>query len=228
MLLTLPVREIVSATPRARIVRLDLGGRHFPYRAGQAVLVGIHGDARRRPYSLAGAPEDARGDDCLELLIGVDRGGKSTSLQVNPGARLDVDGPVGQFTLPSNPDEWRLVFIAGGTGIAPLRAMLRQALRAPYRELLLLYSVRTPDEFAYQAELLELANQGRIGLVQTVTGSDGAAGWAGGRGRIGRAQLQPLVQDPSTVCFICGPPPFVNDTKQLLHEFGVAQERIRT
>jgi ferredoxin-NADP reductase len=147
---------------------------------------------------------------------------------VDPGARVDVDGPVGQFTLPSNPDEWRLVFIAGGTGIAPLRAMLRDALRAPYQEILLLYSVRTPDEFAYEAELVKLANEGRIGLVQTVTRSDGAGAWVGARGRIGRTQLEPLVRDPSTLCFICGPPPFVNDTKQVLQDFGVPLERILT
>jgi len=227
VLVTLPVREVLLATPRARIVRLDLEGKRFDYTAGQAVLVGPQGGEGRWPYSIAAAPEDAARDGFLELLVGVDAAGATGHrLPLDPGTPLDVEGPVGTFTFPQNPDAQRFVFIAGGTGIAPLRAMLRHALAIPHREVGLLYSARTPDEFAFQEELRALAREGKIELRQTVT-RDSAAGWAGGRGRIGRAEIEPLVHDPATLCFVCGPAALVDDTQRLLQDLGVARERIK-
>jgi ferredoxin-NADP reductase len=225
VVMTLPVREVVAATPRAHIVRLDLGGRDFPYMAGQAVLLGIPGQANRRAYSLTAAPADASCDGCLEVLVGVDLSGRTIPLA--PGTRVDVDGPIGRFTFPVDPSERRFIFIAGGTGIAPLRAMLRQALAMPHRDIRVLYSARTPDEFAYQSELRALAREGRIDLRQTITRDDGSAQWTGGRGRFGHAELQPLAHDPATLCFVCGPPQFVKDTKRLLNEVGMVPERIK-
>jgi ferredoxin-NADP reductase len=227
VLVTLPIREVLRATPRARVVRLDLEGKRFDYAAGQAVLVGAQGGEGRWPYSIAAAPEDAARDGFLELLVGVDATGVTGHrLPLDPGTPLDVEGPVGNFTFPQNPDAQRFVFIAGGTGIAPLRAMLRHALAIPHREVGLLYSARTPDEFAFQDELRALAREGRIELRQTVT-RDWAAEWAGGRGRIGRAEIEPLVHDPATLCFVCGPAALVDDTQRLLQDLGVARERIK-
>src|SRR6476660_8115995 len=101
MLLTLAVRDVLHATPRARLVKLDLGGRDFPYDAGQAVFIGAHGAAERWPYSIASAPEDATRDGSIELLVGVDaEGATGHGLRLQPGSPLDVDGPVGSFTFP--------------------------------------------------------------------------------------------------------------------------------
>lgn len=225
--LTLPIREVVAATPRARIVRLDLGGRKFPYLPGQAVMVGPHGGDTMRPYSLASAPEDAAREGCLELLVGVDASGQpGPHLSLVPGALVDVEGPAGSFTFPPDPAERRFVFIAGGTGIAPLRAMMRHALRRAHRDIGVLYSARTPDEFAYAEELQSLARGGQIELRQTVT-RDPASEWTGSRGRLGRAELEPLVHDPATLCFVCGPPTLVDDIPRLLQALGVAPQRIR-
>lgn len=227
MLLTLPIREVLPATPRARIVRVDLDGRTFDYAAGQAVAVGTHGQPRRRPYSIAAAPEDARREGWLELLVGVDeRGEPGHHLTIEPGARLDVEGPHGSFTFPANPEETRFVFIAGGTGIAPLRAMLRHALAIPHREVGVCYSARAHDEFAYEQELQALAHEGRIELRQTVTRPVGDA-WSGARGRLGHAELQPLVHGPATLCFICGPPALVEGISKILQELGIARHRIK-
>jgi ferredoxin-NADP reductase len=224
---TLPIREVLHATPRARIVRLDLQGTHFDYSPGQAVLIGAQGAGARWPYSIAAAPEDAARDGWLELLVGVDASGRTGhQLPLDAGTPIDVEGPVGTFVFPRDPREQRFVFIAGGTGIAPLRAMLRHTLAIPHREVGVVYSARTPDEFAFQDELRALARDGRIELRQTITRDSGTE-WAGGRGRIGRAELQPLVHDPATLCFICGPAALVDDTQRLLQELGVPRERIK-
>jgi ferredoxin-NADP reductase len=227
VLVTLPIREILPATPRARIVRLDLGGRAFEYSAGQAVLVARQRYWPRKPYSVASAPEDARRDDGLELLIGVDDEGEAGAhLSLATGAPVDVEGPVGTFTFPSNPAERRFVFIAGGTGIAPLRAMLRHALTIAHRDIGLFYSARGPDEFAYEPEFRALAESGQIQLRQTVTRASDAV-WSGSRGRLNRDALGELVHDPATLCFVSGPPGLVEEIPPVLTELGIPRTRIR-
>jgi glycine betaine catabolism B len=225
--LTLSIREVIPATPRARIVRIDLGDHAFPYAAGQALLIANHDYERRRPYSIAGAPEDARRERCLELLVGVNaEGAAGAHLTLEAGQAVDVDGPLGAFTFPPNPAESCFVFIAGGTGIAPLRAMMRHALAVPHRNIGLFYSVRTPDEFAFERELRGLADAGEIELRQTVTRA-GDRDWSGARGRLDRAMLSELVHDPETLCFVCGPPALVDEMPKLLVEMGIPRERIR-
>src|SRR5262249_27439742 len=159
-------------------------GQAFDYAAGQAVVIGAHGGEKRRPYSIAASPEDARRDNCLELLVGVDAEGRpGTHLTLEPGAAIDVDGPVGTLTLPPQPSARNSVFIAGGTGIAPLRAMMRHALLgpSPVRHVGLLYSARTPEEFAYEDEFRALASSGILELRQRIT-RDTERDWSGARG----------------------------------------------
>jgi ferredoxin-NADP reductase len=226
--LTLPIREVLPATPRARILRIDLQGHSFSFLAGQAVLVGDAGLGRRRPYSIASAPEEAQQDARLELLIGLDDEGRAgPHLALAPGALVDVEGPLGRFTFPAQPHERRFLFIAGGTGIAPLRAMLRHALNVPHDSIGLLYSARTAGEFAYEDELRDLGRSGAIELSQTITRDSIAEGWPGARGRIGRTELETLVHDPATLCFVCGPPALVAEMPRLLEELGVSRNRIR-
>lgn len=226
MLLSLPIREVIAATPRARIVRFELGGVAFPYLAGQAVIVGK--DTQRRAYSIASSPEESREGGYLELLIGVDGDGEAgPHLTLRPGAAADIEGPIGRFVFPQEPQERRFLFIAGGTGIAPLRAMLRHALCVPHDAIGLLYSARTISEFAYEPELRGLAADGRIELKQMVTRELAPGGWIGTHGRIGRADLTPLVHHRKTLCFICGPAPLVEDMLATLTELGVDRERVR-
>jgi ferredoxin-NADP reductase len=226
MQLTLPVRDVLQATPRARIVRLDLGGREFAYEPGQAVTVGLPGE-RRSPYSIAAAPHDALDDGCLELLIGTEGNSPEFQETLRPGTLLDVQGPVGQFTFESRTGDRRFTFIAGGTGIAPLRAMLRHALRDPRNEVSMVYSARTPDEFAYQEELQALSRTGRLDLQMSVTRHHGGRDWQAGRGRIGRDHVQQIVRHGRPVCFICGPTAFVAHTRRLLIDAGLPQDRVR-
>ncbi len=228
-MLTLRIRDVAPAAARARLVRIDLDGHRFEYAAGQAVLVGNHGGATKRPYSIASAPEDAQRDHAIDLLVGVRESGEAGDhLSLTAGAEIDVEGPLGSFTFPAEVADRHLLFIAGGTGIAPLRAMLRHAIvrqPAPTR-VGLLYSARTPDEFAFADEFRALATRGAIEFRQTIT-RDTTLDWSGARGRINRDALQPLVHAPQTLCFICGPRSMVDDIPALLRELGVEGDRIR-
>jgi NAD(P)H-flavin reductase len=224
---TLRIRDVLPATPRARVVRVDLDAQPFAYRPGQAILIASHGYEKRKPYSIASAPEEAERDGYFELLVGVDSEGVAgPHLALQSGEEVDVDGPLGRFTFPTDPAERRFLFVAGGTGIAPLRAMMRHALRIPHDEVGLLYSARTPLEFAFEEEFRALAREGEINLRQTVT-REAADTWQGTRGRIGQADLAPLVHDRRTLCFVCGPPALVADIPRLLGELGVEPDRVR-
>jgi ferredoxin-NADP reductase len=188
--------------------------------------VAAHGREPRKPYSIAGSPQDARRDGWLELLIGVDQEGQAGShLQLEPGAQVDIEGPLGRFTFPTDPDAKRFLFVAGGTGIAPLRAMFRECLWRGYDNVSVLYSARSPGDFAYETELRELAATGGLELLMTVT-RDAESEWTGTRGRIGPELLGPLLHDRATLCFICGPRALVDDMPRLLTELGVESRRI--
>jgi ferredoxin-NADP reductase len=225
----LRVRSISRATPDSRIVRLDLGRSRLPYRAGQAVLLGLPGQGERRPYSIAGAPGDARAHGYLEFLIKTDLEGRFRPLLagLRRGARVDVGRPAGSFVFPDAPREGRILFVAGGTGIAPLRAMLRHAIARRYTGRIgVLYSARTPRHFAYAAELGRLAARKRIELCLTVS-RRADEGWAGRRGRIDESALAALVSAPATLCFVCGPAGLVAEVPPILERLGVPPRRIR-
>jgi Na+-transporting NADH:ubiquinone oxidoreductase subunit F len=229
-MLTLRVRDVAPATPRSLIVQLDLAGATLDYCAGQAVVLGRSGQPVRRPYSLALAPHEARESGTLELLVGLDAAGSAGEhlIDLAPGIRVDVDGPVGSFHFPAHPRERHFLFVAGGTGIAPLRAMLHEALaRGEQWAVSVVYSARTADEFAYGDELRTLARARRIQLWQTVT-REPAQAWTGWRGRIALHHLEEMVQDPDTLCFVCGPHALVEDVPRLLQQVGVTPGRIRT
>jgi NAD(P)H-flavin reductase len=224
MVLRLPVLEALPATPRASIVRLSLEGQTFDYQAGQAVVAGLPGDSHRRPYSLADAPDWAAREGTLELLVSTDGPGNLGAMLARgerPSA-LDIEGPVGRFVLPPivKPEE-RLLFVAGGTGIAPLRAMVRQAVLRSSCQCCVVYSARTPEEFAYRAEFEELAEKGRICLRQRVTRGTSDVLWEGPVGRLAPIDLVPFVLGSVTRCFVCGPPTLVDEVRLILFSLGV-------
>ena len=227
--LTLSIRELIAETPYTRLLRLDLNQDRFTYRAGQAAVIGAHGQPLRRPYSIASAPEESRDERYLEFLVRVDPGGGLGPHLPNaaPGSRVDLEGPYGSFVFPADAREEHLLFIAGGTGIAPLRAMLQHVLRTPRdRTIGLLYSARSPDDFAYEQELRALAAAGRIRLELTVT-RNAPPDWRGGRGRIDRQMLATTLTNPATLCFLCGPQSLIADLPPLLRQLGISDSRIR-
>jgi ferredoxin-NADP reductase len=121
-----------------------------------------------------------------------------------------------------------VLFVAGGTGIAPVRAMLDHALRHhPAERISLLYSTRHRHEFAFMEEFRAHERSGRLELHPTVTRDDDAE-WEGNRGRIGRSHFEAVLHDPaSTLCFICGPVSLVNESAATLRELGVPERLIR-
>jgi len=224
---TVPVLNVEAITPRSRLVTLDLRGQPLVFDPGQAVMVGRSGDRARRPYSIACSPEQASDTRRLELLIGVDADAAS-EFGFAAGATLDIEGPMGTFTLPPDASAGWILFVAGGTGIAPLRSMLDHLLRKHQgQRISLLYSARSGDEFAFIRELEGHVRAGVMELHQTVTRDDRT--WAGRRGRIGRDHFEAVLHEPAdTLCFVCGPPALVDESIATLKALRVPELKIRT
>ena len=199
----------------------------FGYRAGQVAEIGPEG-ATLVPYSIASAPEDTVADGSVEFLIKIDARGRWGNHFEPPrrGQRLHVRGPLGRFTFPDQPAERDYLFIAGGTGIAPIRAMIRHARRAVAGTFRLLYSARTPLDFAYRRELCGMARRREIELTLTAT-RDVTDVWRGERGRIAATQLAALMHTPETLCFVCGPASMVEEVPQMLRHLGIERSMIR-
>lgn len=222
----MPVRQVTHATPRTRIISLDLCDTELAFAAGQAVMLGLHGSQLRKPYSIASAPWELGKTGMLQVLAQIeDAGGLDPHLELaEPGAKLDLEGPFGSFGLPDD-ETVPILFVAGGTGIAPLRSMLIERLARPTRvPIALIYSARAPEEFAFRPELDALASAGRITAHFTVTRQ--AATWAGRRGRIDEGLLQEALPSLQSLCLICGPPQLVSNAGTLLRSLGVPDDRI--
>jgi ferredoxin-NADP reductase len=164
----------------------------------------------------------------LEFLVQTD-GDESSGVskdQIQPGMMVTLEGPMGSFQFPEHPVERHFLFIAGGTGIAPLRSMLWHALLAERDgHITLIYSVRSPEELAYLNEFEGLGAANRIDFHHTVTRA-ASEGWAGRQGRIDAAYLNPLVTPGDTLCFLCGPPALVGEIPQRLQDLGVEKHQI--
>ena len=228
-MITVPVRSVIRATPRTRLINLDLSKASFTFAAGQAVMVGLHGSLLRKPYSVASAPWEVDKTGVLQLLAQVEEtGSPDPHLELaSPGTLIDVEGPMGTFGLPPGIDDVPLLFVAGGTGIAPLRSMLMDRLsRARVSPVALVYSARSADEFAYRSELEAMGSAGRVGVTLTVTRPEGH--WNGRRGRIDEALLTDALPGAQAICLICGPPALVSSVSELLVGLGVSRDRVLT
>jgi hypothetical protein len=140
---------------------------------------------------------------------------------VQPGDELELRGPVGGYFVWEGVARWPLVLVGGGSGVVPLRAMLRHH-RAVGSDLpaRLLYSARTQADLIYQREL------SGFDTTMTLTREH----WAGRTGRVDRELLEEVAW-PATdhpLVYVCGPTGFVEAVTTALVALGHDPSRVRT
>lgn len=226
------VRDTIVETPRVRSVVLDVGGWQG-HRTGQHVdirLTSEDGYQAQRSYSIASPPED----ELLALTVErVENGEVSPYLvdDLRTGDQFELRGPIGGYFVWTVAKGGPLCLLAGGSGVAPLMAMLRHRERHKTRlPAVLLYSSRTLKDIIYRQELDAMTGRDRaLRIVHTLT-REKPVGWTGGLGRIDRALLVetcfPPAQNPKI--FVCGPTPFVEDVSGFLVELGYDPLAIKT
>jgi len=202
--------------------------------SGQHVDVRLTADdgyQTERSYSIASAPDDG---ERLELTVErLPDGEVSPYLaeELRVGDMLELRGPVGGYFVWDVDVGGPLLLVAGGSGIAPLMAMLRD--RAANRSAIptrLLYSSRSIDDVIYRAELDELMSRNDgLEVVHTLTRMQ-PPGWTGYQRRIDSEMLAEVAWPPdrSPMNYICGPTPLVESVAGTLVQLGHQPPRIKT
>ncbi|HEY4015377.1 MAG TPA: FAD-dependent oxidoreductase [Polyangiaceae bacterium] len=219
--------EIVAATmlsPSVRSLRMRLAdGAAVGHTAGQYVDVIVptaRGLAFKRSYSIASEPGGARADELEIAVTRVEGGPTSEALhEATPGARVELEGPRGTFVRREGERDRPGLFIATGTGLAPIRAILAEEVqRRDGPPIALLFGCRTPDDVLWGDTLTAWAEVcPRFSL--HVTLSRPPPDWRGATGHVQRhaAALAAALGDPAGLdAYVCGLSPMVDDVVSLL------------
>jgi len=196
----------------------------FRYHPGQFMTleVPIDGTVVRRSYTISATPSRPH---VISVTVKRVEGGQISNWlhdNLQAGSSLFVDGPHGTFTCIGD-DGGPYVFISGGSGITPVMAMSRWLCdTTPDADIRFLHFARSPKDLIFADEL---GLMGRIlpgfscDFVCSQTGE--GTGWTGPVGRISGEILTEMVPDlKSRSAYLCGPPPFMDATREILEKLG--------
>ena len=195
----------------------------FAHQAGQNVLFTLGNESRT--LSIASAPHEPQLTVATRMR---DSAFKNALKSATGGLRLQIDGPAGLMVL--HEDATRpAVFLAGGIGITPFLAMVRDAAhrRLPH-QILLFYANRRPQDAPFLDELRAMEKRNpNYRLVATL--SQPPQGWQGETGHIDRAMLERHVADlRRPIYYFAGPPGMAMAMQFMLADIGVAEEDMRS
>jgi len=230
------VVETRQETPNVKSLILNVpdwtthpAGQHVDVR-----LTAEDGYQAQRSYSIASPPEDTY------LILTVERveGGEVSPYLVEElriGDRIELRGPIGGYFVwdarDGRNDGSPLFLVAGGSGIAPLIAMIRHRAKSDNKvPTKLLYSSRSYDDVIYREELDHLsAKDSSLRVIHTLTRLQ-PANWTSYRRRIDRAMLAETGWRPAEkpLAFTCGPTALVETVATYLLELGYEPDRIKT
>ncbi len=224
------VVELIAETSRCKSIVLD-APEWAGHQAGQHVdvrLTAPDGYQAQRSYSIASAPEDRH----LVLTVEeIEDGEISPYLteELRPGDDLELRGPIGGYFVWDSAQPGPLQLFAGGSGIVPLRAMLRhRAATGTTTPARLLYSARSLADVIYRQDLLESPVAG-VEVTVALTRS-WPEEWTGHRGRIDERLLdaEAWAAGDAPWIYICGPTGFVESISQRMVQRGHPPDRIKT
>lgn len=189
------------------------------YEAGQYLSVKVNNGGERRSYSLMSSPMEEN----LGLLIDTSPGGLGSQFFVNlkEGDEVEILLPMGRFVLCE--DEKDVLFVATGSGIAPMRGMIKEMLAlSGERKVKLVWGMRHEDDLLWMEEWRELQekyNNFDFVVVLSQPGED----WNGEKGHVGDA----LVGDWSGwEAYVCGNGEMVKAVKEQLVNEGMEESSV--
>jgi ferredoxin-NADP reductase len=226
------LRRSLEIAPATKHLELEIvEGGAFDFVAGQFLSLTLKqdGQSHTRAYSIASPP---RGDNRIELCLNRVPGGPSSNFlcDLEPGAVIDLNGPHGYFTV-RHPIENDLVFVATGTGLAPIRSMLADLLargQLAGRQAWLLFGTRSEESILYRDQLESWTRTSpNFHFVPTLTRP--GPQWRGKTGRV-QERLRELFHDRRDLtAYICGLRAMVDDVRRILREeWGWDRAQVRT
>ncbi|MFO0774654.1 MAG: FAD-binding oxidoreductase [Nitrospiraceae bacterium] len=219
--------EVVAVRDLTHDVReLDLQLRTPPqlaFQPGQFISFEIPVEGKPHPatraYSIASPPSQA---DRLTLLFNRVAHGPGTQFLFGlaRGTVVQCKGAAGSFRLRDDGGK-ALLFVATGTGIAPLRSMILAKLAAtPDAQVRLLWGLRSQRDLYYQDELAALATR-HPNFFYTVALSKPEAGWTGANGRVTTLVRERVTSVTNLVVYLCGHGDMIRDVTATVHALGL-------
>ena len=220
------VERIENLSYNVREFRLKLvDPSSLTFQAGQFVIVKVphNGKTVKRAYSIASPPHESGVLDlCVQHLDG---GIASTYFwQLKEGAEVSLFGPHGRFTL-KEPKDYEPVFVATGTGVAPLRAMIRDLIHANFsRNVWLFFGCRYEHAILYESEFRSLVSL-RPNFRYFVTVSRPKE-WNGEVGYVQQLYKKHVTDHANKEIYLCGWLKIVKAICEDLEGFGVPKEKL--
>jgi ferredoxin-NADP reductase/ferredoxin len=226
---TMPAVVAALEWPSPSVAKLTVelpADSEFSFRSGQYVRIRVPGTAEWRSYSMASTPRELPRMDFLVRILS----GGLVSEYLRNGCRLGdeiiIEGPMGAFILHSG--RAPQIFIAGGTGLAPILAMLDEIRYrpGPRPQILLSFGCASEQQFFYRDEV-EL-RQWWMPELRVILSADHVDHAESGLlpGTAVAALEHECITDPQTVAYLCGPPPMIEAARRRLIQMGIAPERI--
>ncbi len=223
------IAEIDKDTPDVTLFKFKAqDGSKLDFKPGMFVML-HHKDAQTgadigRAFSLASLPND----DTIEFAISMIHGRFTSYLDTaKVGDIYYVTGPYGQFQFNAGIDS-KVMFIAGGTGIAPFLSMLRQIKHENLStDVKLIYSVRFHKDIIRKEELEQYRNELTFDYCVTAT-REGTDEWSGEHGHVNEDMVKKHAPDiTERTCYVCGPLEFTKAVQNVLVSLGVDKQKIK-
>lgn len=182
------------------------------------------GWTRGNPYTISAAPRDDR----LRVTIQAAGDGSERAARLTPGTRVFIEGPYGTMTADRRRHE-RMLVLAAGVGITPLRALLEDTPYAP-GEATLVYRYSEEQHAIFKDELRDLAARRGV-MLHYLPGARRADGsWLPvGSDDDDTEALTRLVPDVAARdIFVCGPPAWIASVRKAARRAGARRDQIHT
>ncbi len=230
--------EKIDETPEVEVVRFrSADGQRLQFYPGMFIMIYGIDTATGKPalakaFSIASIPDS----DMLELFIVKQPGHTATTAghvsyfyQASVGQDFYIRGePQGQFRFDPRVNK-KVLFLAGGTGLAPFMSMLRFIKEKDFDcDVALLYSIKFPTEVIRKQELSDLAASLKLKTTISVTRPQPNDGWKGETGHIDAGKIKRIAPDfMERSVYVCGPLAFVTAMRDALKALNVPAENIK-
>lgn len=212
-------------------VTIQVNGVFPKYLAGQYAEVIIPGLIDKpRSYSFAKAPDQEQKNHISFFIRHVPEGEFTTWLHSDnrEGQQVSVTGPFGSFWLRESSSQ--ILCIAGGSGMAPIKALLEQMLsQGMNQQVTYLFGARTQKDLYCLKEMkqIETLANGRFRFIPVLSQEPEDSDWAGLRGRcVDEIMTSHDLSVGNTQAYLCGPPGMIDSAIEVLNQNGLSNENI--
>lgn len=209
-------------------VKLELVEPHrIEFSAGQYIIMDVPGIEAKRNYSIASLPEM---NHAIELVADItpDGPGSSYFRAMKPGDEVKFMAPVGRFVVAKESQEEKLVFVATGSGITPFKSMIADLLvsKMDKREMKLHWGLRFIEDLFWEEEWYQLTEEHENFGLDIVLSRPRLPEWKLCSGRVTDCLRGHGDNFEGTRFYLCGSQGMIEDTKTLLLDQGVQEDKI--